>query len=113
MTGAIAKASWSSKRYEATDVVHQTHQKQNDGCDQQRVVGHRSGQWMAREKIGEEQLIERERERVQIELTMTTFVTGGTQTDDVLVVASLQTATLGFASIALPDRVIVVEAFNA
>ena len=113
VTGAVAKASWPSKGHKATDVVHHTQQKQNQWCDQQRIVRDSSAQPIARQKIGEEQLIESERERLQIELTTATFVAGRTQTDDVLVVSSFEATTLGLTSMALVSGVIVVEAVDA
>ena len=112
VTRTIAETFRSLKGNEAAEIVCQTREPHCQRSDQQQVVGGMSDDTIGREKIREEQLIDGERERFEVELAKPSLVTSRTNAQHVAVVSSLQAASVGEASIALVTSVIVVEAFR-
>ena len=71
-----------------------------------------SDNWIGRQEIREEQLIDGERERFEVELTKAALVASGTDAEHVRIVLSLETTPVGEALIALVAGLIIVEAFR-
>ena len=71
-----------------------------------------SDNWIDRQEIREEQLIDGERERFEVELAKAALVARGTDAEHVSIVLSLETTSVGEALIALVAGLIIVEAFR-
>ena len=112
MTRPDTKASWPTERGEAAEIIDETHEQQKQWDDREQRERGASDSTARRQKIGEEKLVQRERERFEVELTETTFATSGAYAQDVGVMRSLETTSIGQAEIALVTIVIVVEAFG-
>ena len=101
MTNAVAKTPRPSKSEKAAGVVEKAEKKEKEWGDDEGIVGGVADERVRREKIGEEELIQGEGERVEAELAGATRVARRTDAVKITVVSSFEASSIGQALVTL------------